>query len=126
MGRALLWVLVVFCGWKSYDHFIGQPRSVDAAIKRVAHDQLIMYSLTTCGFCNQKRKELNAAGIPFTEFFLDKDRDIQQLLHIRMESQGVSTAYYGTPTFDVGGRIVTGNPGLDEIIKLLPPGMKRI
>ncbi len=79
-----------------------------------------MYSLNTCGFCQQKHAELKAAGIPFTEFFLDKDKEPARLLHLRMGEQGINTAYYGTPTFDVGGRILPNNPSLAEISKYLP------
>jgi hypothetical protein len=116
----LLTLFVAFCGYKAFNEFIAKPRSVEAAIRRVAHGELIMYSLTTCGFCQQKHAELKAAGIPFTEFFLDKDKELSPLLHARMKEQGISTAYYGTPTFDVGGRILPNNPNLTEIRKYLP------
>jgi hypothetical protein len=120
LRNILLALFVAFCGYKAFNEFIAKPRGVEAAIRRVAHGELIMFSLTTCGFCQQKRAELKAAGIPFTEFFLDKDNESARLLHLRMREQGINTAYYGTPTFDVGGRILPNNPTLPEIRKHLP------
>jgi Glutaredoxin len=124
-GKLLIVLLLGVCGYKAYSELMAKPRGVEAAITRVAHDQLLMYSLATCGFCKEKREMFKSAGIPFTEFFLDKDKESSALLHARMREQGVSTKYYGTPTFDVGGRILPNNPSLDEIKRHLPAGVKR-
>jgi glutaredoxin len=84
----------------------------------VSHQKLIMYSLTTCGYCKQKVKELNSAGIPFTEYFIDKDPKRQKELHEKLAMAGFPPQSYGTPLFDAYGHMLPNNPSLAKIISL--------
>jgi protein-disulfide isomerase len=65
-----------------------------------AQARVVMYSLTTCGYCNIKRAELKAHGIPF--------------LRAGYQGRGV-----GTPTFEVNGTMLPNNPSLKTIRKHL-------
>ena len=81
--------------------------------------QVIMYSLTTCGYCVQKRAQLLAAGIQFEEHFVDRDPARMQELSAKLSHAGYRGGAIGTPTFDVNGKMLPNNPSLDTIRKHL-------
>jgi len=77
---------------------------------------IVMYSLTTCGYCNQKRAELRARGVPFVEYFVDKDMARRNELFDKLRAAGHSGGV-GTPTFEVNGRMLPNNPSLDSLLR---------
>ena len=81
-----------------------------------AHDKLIMYSLTSCGNCKVKAKELKAAGIPYVEYYIDKDQDRNDELKEKMFSSESSGKGYNFPVFDAYGYMLLNNPSLTEIL----------
>jgi glutaredoxin len=83
------------------------------------HNELIMYSLTTCGFCKQKVKELNKENIAFKEYFIDTDKKRMDELNAKLKKAGFKQRSYGTPLFDVHGVMVLNNPSMDKIKKHL-------
>lgn len=85
----------------------------------VANASVIMYSLTTCGYCNAKRAQLHAQGIPFVEYFIDKEPDRRRELFEKLIVSGYRGGGIGTPTFEVNGKMLPNNPSLDTIIKNL-------
>jgi glutaredoxin len=89
-----------------------------------AHERVMMYSLTTCGYCDQKRRELTQARIPFTEYFIDKDRSRQDELTAKLQNAGFSAQRIGTPTFDVHGYMLPNNPSMERIREHLALGRK--
>lgn len=84
-----------------------------------AQAKVVMYSLTTCGYCNMKRAELKANGIPFVEHFIDKDQDRQRELFEKLLASGYKGGGVGTPTFEVNGTMLPNNPSLSTIRKHL-------
>lgn len=74
-----------------------------------------MYSLTTCGYCKQKGRELQAAGIAYTEYFIDQDGARRAELNQKLERAGLPPQRYGTPILDVHGRMLPNNPSLAVI-----------
>lgn len=85
----------------------------------IANAKVVMYSLTTCGYCNAKRAELKAAGIPFVEHFVDTDQERFAELTTKLQNAGYRGGGVGTPTFDVNGKMLLNNPSLETIIKHL-------
>ncbi len=79
------------------------------------HNQLIMYSLTTCGFCKQKAKELRKENIPCTECFIDRDKNRNDELTEKLKKAGFQPRSYGTPIFDAYGVMLPNNPDLGKI-----------
>jgi glutaredoxin len=77
---------------------------------------IVMYSLTTCGYCNQKRAELRARGIPFVEYFVDNDEARRNELFEKLRAVG-HTGGVGTPTFEVNGKMLPNNPSIETIIR---------
>lgn len=77
-------------------------------------NQVIMYSLTTCGYCDQKRAQLKQEGIQFTEYFLDKDQRQTELLWQKLRQTGYRGGV-GTPTFEVNGVLLPNNPSMAVI-----------
>ena len=79
------------------------------------HNELIMYSLTTCGYCKQKVKELNKENIAFKEYFIDKDNKKMKELNDKLAKAGFKPKGYGTPIFDVQGVMLPNNPKMSVI-----------
>lgn len=80
---------------------------------------IVMYSLTTCGYCAEKRRELNQLGIHYTELFLDGEGNAREQLSSRLEQTGMPRQSYGTPILDVNGVILPNNPAIEEILRHL-------
>lgn len=76
------------------------------------HDKLIMYSLTTCGYCKQKAKELKKENITFTEYYIDTDSKRMEELNAKLTRAGFKPKSYGTPIFDVRGTMLPNNPDM--------------
>jgi glutaredoxin len=81
-----------------------------------AHDEVIMYSLSTCGNCVLTSRALERAGVEFTELYIDEDQLAEDELHQKMENVGLDTSFYYTPVLDVRGEILSNNPKIDVIL----------
>jgi glutaredoxin len=119
IGKFLLVVTVVAIGWALVPGMRQGPRPGPATQADYSTASVYMYSLTTCGYCNQKREELHAKGIPFVEYFIDKDKDRQRELFEKLLASGYQGGGIGTPTFEVNGTMLPNNPPLATIIKHL-------
>jgi len=111
---AVFVLVAVFMAWA----LISGLRD-DSATKDFSGAQVVMYSLTTCGYCNEKRAQLRARGIPFTEHFIDTDAARQKELFEKLIVAGYRGGGVGTPTFEVNGKMLPNNPSLSTIIKNL-------
>jgi len=111
MKKLIILALIVFGAFKVYS-----DRGADE-LSRVAgsHEEVIMYSLTTCGFCKQKARELRQEGIAFTEYYIDKDVKRRKELNSKLSQAGYKPKSYGTPIMDVHGVVMPNNPSLTEI-----------
>jgi glutaredoxin len=96
----------------------ARPARVDG-LQPYQQASVIMYSLTTCGYCAQKRAQLLAAGIQFEEHFVDSDPARMQELTVKLTNSGYRGGAIGTPTFDVNGKMLPNNPSLETIRKHL-------
>ena len=74
-----------------------------------------MYSLTTCGFCKQKARELKNENIAFKEYFIDKDSQKRDELNSKLSKAGFKPKGYGTPIFDAYGVMLPNNPDISLI-----------
>jgi glutaredoxin len=81
-----------------------------------------MYSLTTCGYCKQKAKELKAAGIPYIEYYIDEDRKRSDELNEKLTRSGYPPGGYGTPIFDAYGYMLPNNPSVSKILSVKSGG----
>jgi glutaredoxin len=112
MKALFLALLIAFGAWQWFNKkppgFTGQE-----------HDRVIMYSLTTCGYCEQKRDALLKARIRFVEYFIDKEPERKEELHTKLQKAGFTISWYGTPTFDVHGYMLPNNPGMEKIHEIL-------
>jgi len=118
-GKVVLAAIVLLLAVVGYG-FIGPSRDAATPVQAGAYEgaSIVMYSLTTCGYCNQKRAELRAQGIPFVEYFVDKDAARSNELFEKLRAVGHSGGV-GTPTFEVNGKMLPNNPSLDTIRKHL-------
>lgn len=93
----------------------GQLRGANTSVTPNGTNQVVMYSLTTCGYCDQKRTELKANGIAFTEYFLDRDERAQAELWQQLKQSGYRRGGVGTPTLVVNGVLLPNNPSMAQI-----------
>ncbi len=89
------------------------------AVKLAEHDQLIMYSVTGCEYCEVKRHELNRAEIPYVEYVVDQHPAAYSELSEKLSVAGFSKKEMGFPTFDVKGTLIPNNPPLIQIRKVI-------
>lgn len=80
---------------------------------------VVMYSLTTCGYCTAKRRELDELGIRYTELFIDEDGTARSQLDARLEQANFPRQSYGTPILDVNGILLPNNPPIEDIARHL-------
>ena len=76
---------------------------------------VVMYSLTTCGYCVEKRERLTRAGIPFSEYFVDSDASRMEEFNALLTANNMPGGAVGTPTFTVNGRLLVNNPDMATI-----------
>lgn len=81
--------------------------------------QLTMYSLTTCGYCKQKRQQFQQEGIRFNEFFVDVDAVRLEELKTKLSRLGRRPDSYGTPIIEVGDTLYLNNPSMATIRQAL-------
>lgn len=110
--RKLLIFILAMAAYGAWDQY---RKAQPVAAVATAHDEVIMYSLTTCGYCKQKRRELESVGIAFTEYFVDKDGTRNAELSRKMEQAGLPPRRYGMPILDVHGTMLPNNPSLETI-----------
>lgn len=110
--RKLLIFVFAMIAYGVWDHHQKAQPAVAAV---AAHNDVIMYSLTTCGYCKKKGRELQAAGIRYQEYFIDKDLDRRNELNRKLEEAGLPPRSYGTPILDVHGVMLPNNPSMDTI-----------
>ena len=116
MGKILNFLLFVVGAYFALQ-LSGQSISFDKNIADTlaSGNQVVMYSLTTCPYCKEKRAWMTRAGIPFTEVFVDTNQSNMQELNELMAKHGVPPGGIGTPIMLVNGDLLVNNPGKDEI-----------
>jgi hypothetical protein len=110
----ILALLMAFGIYQWYSSTSEAPRGFTGE----SHDTLIMYSLTTCGYCKQKGRALEIAGIPYVEYFIDKDEKKNDELKKKLFSSGYSPKGYDFPVFDAYGYMLLNNPSVSEILSV--------
>jgi glutaredoxin len=110
MSRFLIALAVVGATYFFFGHR-GGPTGFYGA----THDEVIMYSLTTCGNCSLMADELKKEGIAYTEKFIDTQSGVREELNDKLTRAGFAVRAYGTPTLDVHGRMMTDNPGIKAV-----------
>ena len=53
------------------------------------HDEVIMYSLSTCGNCIITARALEGEGVAFTEYYIDNEQAAEDELHRKMKNAGI-------------------------------------
>ena len=109
--KKLILLLALFGAYKLWVHFDG----ASSTGRLSAHDDVIMYSLTTCGYCKQKASQLKAAGIEYREYFIDVDAARRDELTAKLQQAGFAPRTWGTPILDVKGVMLPNNPSLEKI-----------
>ncbi len=125
MKKAILYfVVLTFFGVVIY-RGMGNLVVENPAVKLTDHDQLIMYSVTGCEYCEVKRRELNRAEIPYVEYVVDRHPDANRELSEKLRQAGFSSKEMGFPSFDIKGTLIPNNPPLIQIRKLLADSAER-
>ncbi len=114
MKKIVILLLIVF----GFYHWYSKSDDIAKAYGE-PHNDLIMYSLTTCGYCKQKAEQLRSERIKFIEYFIDKDQTRRSELHRKLDLAGFKPKSYGTPIFDVHGVMIPNNPDISVIQQYL-------
>ncbi len=89
-------------------------------VKLAEHNQLIMYSLTNCSSCAEKKREFKQANISYIEYVIDRQPNAGRELMNKLDQAGFPYQRVGYPSFDVRGTLIPNNPSLMQIRKHLP------
>ena len=84
------------------------------------YDTVVVYSLSkgcwrTKGNSDKLRKELEEAGIGFTEYFVNEDKEALEQLRDMVRESVPKVSSYTIPAVDVNGNILLNNPSLEEV-----------
>ena len=123
--RVLMLLGVVAMVYAVHDWYTRPARSASIAAPAAADSgalQLVMYGTTTCAPCKVRAAELHAAGVPFTEYMIDRDNDARLRLEAKLRATQPPGTSIGTPIFEVGGDLVFGNPTVPELQRLMGGG----
>jgi len=88
-------------------------------LKTYQQASVVMYSLTTCGYCKLMARELTARNIQFTEYFIDAEPARLRELTAKLERAGFRPGPIGTPTLEVNGVMLPNNPSIKTVLKHL-------
>lgn len=113
------WLVIVLIAYGAFNWYQQHNNVSNDYRYGEPHNQLIMYSLTTCGYCKQKVKQLKQENIAFTEYFIDVDSKRKEELFAKLAKSGYQSRSIGTPTFDVHGTMLPNNPDMSVIKSVL-------
>jgi glutaredoxin len=115
MKKFLIFAAMLFAAY-AWQKRATAPSTVSS--KYTSHNEVIMYSLTTCGYCKLIAGELQNANIAFTEKFIDTDSDARTELYSKLAKAGVAPRTIGMPALDVHGTMMPDNLGMAAVRKL--------
>lgn len=78
-------------------------------------DEIVMYSLTTCGNSSARRASFERQGVAFTEHFVDESQSRNQEMWRKLYASGYSSNELSTPVVEVNGHMLPNNPSMEEI-----------
>ena len=116
MGKFLKYLIII--GTLYYgSRLLLAPDMAEANIAEqlAPSNHVVMYSLTTCGYCAEKRERLTRAGIPFSEYFVDRDASRMAEFNALLTAHNIPGGAVGTPTITVNGRLLVNNPDMATI-----------
>ena len=100
-------------------HFNGGAFEKNIAATLAPDNEVVMYSLTTCPYCREKRQWLQSAGIPFREYFIDSDPARMEELNGLLAAHNVPPGGVGTPILYVNGDLLVNNPDRGKVKRRL-------
>lgn len=112
-------LLLILLAYGLFQWYQGDGQSQKGYQYGEDHNKVIMYSLTTCGYCKQKVRQLKQENIAFTEYFIDTNPQRRQELYSKLDRAAYPSRNIGTPTFDVHGTLLTNNPSMAAIKQVL-------
>jgi glutaredoxin len=115
IGKTLLVLVAIGAFYAA--HVVDRPEDLRAKLS--PGNEVVMYSLTTCGFCARTRAFLTDSGIPFTERFLDTDPEGEREFFEILTANGAPSGGVGTPSLVVNDTLLLNNPPFDVIKKHL-------
>ncbi|MBA3581459.1 MAG: hypothetical protein H0W44_03285 [Gammaproteobacteria bacterium] len=109
IGISLILAVVIVCGYLLAKQGPGIGRYGET------HQQVIMYSTTSCEPCMIKRHELAQEGIPYIEYAMDREPERRDEMHAKLTAAGFPQQTYGTPIMDVHGVMMPNNPSIATV-----------
>ena len=104
--KYLLLFCVLYGGYSLYNNRELPPPPEDINV--------VMYSMTTCGNCKVKTKELARHKIAHVEYLIDKDDQRLNEYYESIRNAGLPEPT-GIPTFVIYGEVLPDNPSIEAI-----------
>ncbi len=114
MNKVLIGLLIVLAGYSAVKAMRPAGQSYGER-----HNEVIMYSLTTCGYCKLMAKNLKEEGIAFSERYIDTDPAAMNELTDKLARAGYEPRGFGTPIMDVHGYMLPDNPSMRSVKRRL-------
>jgi glutaredoxin len=111
-----MFIFILLIGYGAFNWYQQHDRVSKGYRYGEPHNELIMYSLITCGYCRLKVKQLKQEKIAFTEYFIDVDSKRREGLYAKPDESGYPSRSISTPTFDV---MLPNNPDMSLIKAVL-------
>jgi len=120
MGK-LFKVILFAAGIYAALHFNGGGTAFEKDISATLApgNEVVMYSLTTCPYCKEKRQWMTKAGIPFREYFVDSDEARRKEFEGLLETHQVPPGGIGLPSLYVNGDLLVNNPAREAVKRRL-------
>jgi len=107
MRNFIIIAIVIGAGYFGYQHFGSSATE--------QNDEVILYSLSYCGYCKKLAQELEASGIEFVEYYVDKDRAKADELNQKLRTHKVPGGSIKMPVVDLGDVLLPNRPSLSEV-----------
>ena len=104
--KYLFILCMLYGGYSLYNNRDLQPPPEDPNV--------VMYSMTTCGYCKATARELSKRKIAHTEYFIDTDKQRLDEYYENMRKADAPNPY-GIPTFVIYDEVLPNNPSIEAI-----------
>jgi len=95
----------------------GSPAGARQQVRYAKSNEIDIYVMAGCGACDQMQSWLKAKGLPYTVHAVD--RDPQAAERLRTMTAGDGQGRIMLPALKINGKLLPGNPDLDQVHKHL-------
>lgn len=98
---------------------VGGERALFMTLYDPKRDDIVIYSLSHCDECVNKRRLMDNLGVRYREYLIDLDSAAEGRLDERLRKLGLHGGMVSMPVFEVNGSLLPNNPSLADIARHL-------